>query len=236
MTETPRNPRRRALAQLLRGAATAALAAGITLTVAPAAQAATRSVSPGDEIDVKYGHSGSRCTLGYTFTDPASHTTYGITAGHCNDGHHSPVTDRTTGAAGRFLYSEGSPAQPLNADFGIIDFGANRAIRLMYRQPVGTIAAINPALPVCHDGIRTGIACGQYAGRLIAEQCLTTGMPASIPGDSGGPVWQPGRDGSATIVGIWLGQHIDKDGEFGRFTSLTDIVPTLSTQANTRIL
>lgn len=236
MTGTPRIRPRHTLAQFLSGAAAAAIAAGIALTGTPDAQAATHSVSPGDEIDVKYGHRGSRCTLGYTFTDPASHVTYGITAGHCNDGHHSPVIDRTTGAGGRFVYSEGSPAQPLNADFGIIDFGATRSVRLMYRQPVGDIAAINPSLPVCHDGIRTGIACGQYAGRLIAEQCLTSGMRDSIPGDSGGPVWQPGRDGSATIVGIWLGQHVDKDGSFGRFTSLTDVLPTLSAQAKARIL
>jgi streptogrisin B len=236
MTHSSRHRRLPTLARLLLGATTVTLAAGIALTGAPAAHAGTHSVSPGDEIDVKHGHSGSRCTLGYTFTDPTSRVTYGITAGHCNDGRHSPVVDRTTGAAGRFVYSEATPAEPLNADFGIINFGTNRAVRLMYRQPVGPIAAINPALPVCHDGIRTGIACGHYAGRLIAEQCLTSGMPDSIPGDSGGPVWQPGRDGSATIVGIWLGQHIDKDGSFGRFTSLTDILPTLSTQAKARIL
>ena len=72
-----------------------------------------------------------------------------------------------------------------------------------------------------------------YAGRLIANQCR---MPQSIPGDSGGPVWQPSRDGGATTVGIWLGQHVDQDGAFGRFASLTDVLPTISAQAKTRIL
>jgi hypothetical protein len=81
-----------------------------------------------------------------------------------------------------------------------------------------------------------GFACRQYVGPLIANQYLTSGMPQSIPGDSGGPVWQPSRDGSATTVGIWLGQHVDQDGAFGRLTSLTDVLPTISTQAKTRIL
>jgi streptogrisin B len=236
MTHPRHTMRRTALSRWLLCVAAAALAGGVALAAAPAAQARVHSVSPGDEIDVKHGRTGSRCTLGYTFTDPTSRITYGITAGHCNDGNHSPVIDRTTGATGRFVYSEATPSEPLYADFGLIDFGTSRSVRLMYHQPVGTIAAIDPTKPVCHDGIRTGIACGQYAGRLIADQYLTSGMPKSIPGDSGGPVWQPSRNGSATIVGIWLGQHVDQDGAFGRFTSLTDVLPTISAQAKTRVL
>lgn len=222
----------RALTRGMIGLAAAGLAAGVALAGAPVAGArAPHTVSPGDEIDVKYGHSGSRCTLGYTFTDPASHITYGITAGHCNDGSRSSVIDRTTGTAGRFTFSEGTTAAPLNTDFGLVDFGQSRAVKLMYGQPVDTITAIDPSKPVCHDGIRTGISCGHYAGCLSGDQHLTRGMPASIPGDSGGPVWQPTRDGHANIVGIWLGEHNDPDGSFGRFTSLKDVLPALSARA-----
>ena len=51
----------------------------------------------------------------------------------------------------------------------------------------------------------------------------TTGIPDSIPGDSGGPVWQVSASG-AVFVGIWLGEHIDSGGtHYGRFISLADI-------------
>lgn len=47
-------------------------------------------------------------------------------------------------------------------------------------------------------------------------------MPLSIPGDSGGPVWIPTADGSAEIVGIWLGEKTSVSQEHGRFASLAD--------------
>lgn len=232
-----RRPAGHTLTRMLTAAAATVAATTLLLAGAPTAEASSRGVAPGDEIDTHGGKHDSRCTLGYTFTDPISHITYGLTAGHCNEGPHSPVIDRTTGATGRFAYSESTPAEPLYADFGIIDFGTNRAVKWMYQhQPVGSIAAIDATKPVCHDGIKTGIACGRYAGGLIADQYLTTGMPRSIPGDSGGPVWQPGRDGSAAIIGIWLGQHDDQDGTYGRFTSITDVLLTLSGKAHAAIV
>lgn len=225
------------LTRMLTSTAATAAVTTLLLAGAPTAEASTRSVAPGDEIDTHGRQHESLCTLGYTFTDPSSHITYGLTAGHCNDGQHSPVIDRTTGASGRFAYSEATPAEPLYADFGIIDFGTNRAVKRMYQhQPVGSIAAIDSTKPVCHDGISTGVACGRYGGGLIADQYLTTGMPRSIPGDSGGPVWQPGQDGRAAIVGIWLGQHDDQDGTYGRFTSITDVLPALSAKTHAEIL
>ena len=47
-------------------------------------------------------------------------------------------------------------------------------------------------------------------------------MSASIPGDSGGPVWIQNAGGYAQIIGIWLGEKTTADGdEYGRFASLT---------------
>ena len=97
---------------------------------------------------------------------------------------------------------------PLDDDYGLIDFGTNTAVPTMYGMPVVGMARINERNAICHDGIRTGIACGQLGDRYIGPQYLTTGMPNSIPGDSGGPVWQISARG-AVVVGIWLGEHID---------------------------
>jgi len=122
-----------------------------------------------------------------------------------------------------FVLTAANPNDPLDDDYGLIDFGAHTATPTMYGMPVVGMASINTRNAICHDGIRTGIACGQLGDRLIGPQYLTTGMPDSIPGDSGGPVWQVSATG-AVIVGIWLGEHIDSGGtHYGRFISLADI-------------
>ena len=213
--------RTRARSAAAAGAALVA-AAGLVTASAPA-QATTATVSPGDEIRAVGAASVLRCTLGYTYTDPVTGTAYGVTAGHCNEGHSSYVEDRTTGAIGHFVLTAANPNDPLDDDYGLIDFGANTATPTMYGMPVVGMASINTRNAICHDGIRTGIACGQLGDRLIGPQYLTTGMPDSIPGDSGGPVWQVSATG-AVIVGIWLGEHIDSGGtHYGRFISLADI-------------
>ncbi|MUL48401.1 hypothetical protein FZI85_27815 [Mycobacterium sp. CBMA293] len=212
--------RRRAL-----GVGTLAIAAALTvLPSAPAAHAAATSVAPGDEVDAMQA-SGEfeRCTLGYTFTADDGNT-YGITAGHCNRTPSRYVRDRTTGAVGHFVLTVVDDDH-LADDYGVIAFGHNRSDPTMYGMPVTDVALPNPNTTICHDGIRTGIACGQYDGRLIDNQYCTTGMARSIPGDSGGPVWQPGPGAGATIVGIWLGEHNQADGQhFGRFMRLADIM------------
>jgi streptogrisin B len=209
-----------------RALAIATLAATAILG-APTAHAARATVSPGDEIRA-VGASVARCTLGYTYTDPATGTAYGITAGHCNQTHSSYVEDRTTGAIGHFVLTVSDPNDPLADDYGLIDFGANTAGKTMYGMPVIGMASITTRNAICHDGIRTGIACGQLGDRLIGPQYLTTGMAQSIPGDSGGPVWQISSTG-AVIVGIWLGEHIDVAGNhYGRFISLSDIADQIS--------
>jgi streptogrisin B len=199
------------------------LAAALSLAACPAAHARGGAVSPGDEIRAASATKVALCTLGYTFTEPATGIAYGITAGHCNESRSSYVEDHTSGAIGHFVLSTANPADPLEDDYGLIDFGANPAAPTMYGMPVTGTARINTRNAICHDGIRTGIACGQLADRLIGPQYLTTGMPQSIPGDSGGPVWQISATG-AVIVGIWLGEHVDAHGtHYGRFIDLADV-------------
>jgi streptogrisin B len=51
---------------------------------------------------------------------------------------------------------------------------------------------------------------------------MTVDMPASVPGDSGGPVWVNDDDGQAHIIGIWLGEKASADSgrRYGRFAGL----------------
>jgi streptogrisin B len=217
--------------------ASALLAVGALLCAgaAPAAAQGAATISPGDELVTAAADGGQMCTLGYTFTNPGTGTAYGITAGHCNGHRSSSVTDRTTGAVGHFVLTVGNPDEALDDDYGLIDFGASRSLPIMYGMPVSGISAPDPTRAVCHDGIKTGVACGAVHSRLFGTQFATSGMPQSIPGDSGGPVWQLGPDNSATVIGIWLGEHIEPNGpRYGRFTGLTDVLADI-TDYSTRV-
>jgi hypothetical protein len=208
---------------IAKSAAALTVAAALSLAASPAAHARGEAVSAGDEIRAVSATHVALCTLGYTFTEPTTGIAYGITAGHCNKDRSSYVEDRTSGAIGHFVLGAADPDDPLEDDYGLIDFGAATATPTMYGMPVIGMAGINTRNAICHDGIRTGIACGQLGDRLIGPQYLTTGMAPSIPGDSGGPVWQISATG-AVIVGIWLGEHIDDRGaHYGRFIDLADV-------------
>jgi streptogrisin B len=211
-----------------------ALLAAVLLGAGAAAAAAqnTATISPGDELVTTAADGAQMCTLGYTFTNRDTGTAYGITAGHCNGHRSSSVTDRTTGAVGHFVLSVGNADEALDDDYGLIDFGASRSLPIMYGMPVSGISAPTHSGPVCHDGIKTGVACGQLHNRLVGTQFTTSGMPQSIPGNSGGPVWQLGSDNSATVIGIWLGEHFEPSGSrYGRFTALTDVLADIGDYA-----
>jgi streptogrisin B len=191
----------------------AAAAAGAVMAVASSASAdaTTSTVSPGDELVHVAEDSPHRCTLGYTFTNFAGRT-FGITAGHCGAGGERYVLDRTTGTTGRFVVTVITDDEPFQ-DYALIDFGASRSVPIMKGMPVTGVTLPDNRNAICHTGIATGVACGQLADSMLANQYLTTGMARSIPGDSGGPVWQLNADAtSATVVGIWLGEHNNSQG------------------------
>jgi streptogrisin B len=163
-------------------------------------QATTSTVSPGDEIVHVAADGPHRCTLGYTFTN-AARRTYGITAGHCGAGTEPNVSDRTTGATGQFVLTVTPDDEPFQ-DYGLIDFGASRSIPIIKGMSVTGVALPDNRNAICHTGISTGVAFGQLADDMLINEYLATGMAPSIPGDSGGPVWQLNADAtSATVVG-----------------------------------
>jgi streptogrisin B len=215
------------------GAAPAALTAACT-AFAPAlntpAHAASEPamVAAGDAIATTDANGTIRCTLGYTFTAAAK--TYGLTAGHCSPPGPARVTDLVSGATGRFVYAAADHDNALSDDYGLIDFGATAApAGDIHATPIAGIAEPSHRAIICRNGIRTGTACGQFDGRLVGSQYSTLGMTDSLPGDSGGPVWQPNPDGTATVVGIWLGEHTTAAGRrSGRFSNLYDALDAVS--------
>ncbi len=215
------------------------LGAGIITTLlasaAPAApppsNAATITVSPGDQIDYVSPTANTQfCTIGYVYSAADLHT-YAVTAGHCRSTPSGYARDSRSGLTGNFVRTIVEPPPSGGADYGLIDFG----IRSLPSAFIGDTATTDDhpqphiGQSVCHTGISSGRHCGQIAASQGEDQYLTTGMPASISGDSGGPVWTRSANGYAQIIGIWLGEKTAAAGdEYGRFASLATGLRMLS--------
>ena len=208
--------------------AAAVIGAALTaaaLTTGPPAGAARISVSPGDRIT-----SPDVCTIAHTYTGRDGRA-YALTAGHCHTSGGHTVRDERTGATGTFVRTAVDPPGSGGADYGLIDFGVRTlALTFIGNQPIAPHdhPRPRPGQTVC----RTGVATGQHCGTVLAthgqDQYLTTGMPPSRGGDSGGPVWMLRSDGYAQVVGIWLGGRKNRSGDDnGRFASLAAGIDTL---------
>lgn len=216
--------------------AAALLAAGLSLlAAAPTAQATSlATISPGERIDYTADDgSGSFCTTGYVYTGTNDHA-YAITAGHCHTEDGGRVIAQISGARGHFVATVVAPARTGGPDYGLIDFGPRVASRTA-TDTVAFAATASPLTPnvgdtVCHLGVSSGTHCGAVAYTYGGDQFMTTGMPASVAGDSGGPVWITDDDGTAHIVGIWLGEKssADNNRRYGRFASLRAALNTLT--------
>lgn len=210
-----------------RFAAAAGVLTAATLALAgpPSAHAALAVVSPGEEVDYINPTGGNQfCTIGYVYTGHDLHT-YAVTAGHCRGKTAGYARATRTGLTGDFTRAIVEPPYQGGPDYGLIDFGI-RSLPLAY---IGDTPTTNrhpqpeKGQQVCRTGVSSGQHCGAITGYAGKNQYLTTGMPASIPGDSGGPVWLTTDTGSADIIGIWLGEKTTTNGqEHGRFASLAD--------------
>jgi len=206
---------------------TAAVAGMAALAMtAPAAHAAAPSISPGDRIEYMTDEgAASFCTVGYVYTGSNGHA-YAITAGHCQTDDPGHVLDGSATVTGRFVDSLVAPPRSGGPDYGLIDFGPAVTPRSVIGDDIAVAAAEPPAVElgqtVCRLGVSSGHHCGTVAYRYGDDQFMTTDMPASVPGDSGGPVWVTDDDGQAHILGIWLGEKTSADSSrrYGRFASL----------------
>lgn len=201
--------------------------AALALGGSPCSHASLTVVSPGEEVD--YINSSGRnqfCTIGYVYTGADMHT-YAITAGHCRaDPASGYARDKNNGLTGDFVRTVSAPPRSGGADYALIDFSSNSlasAFIVNHRMPFMD-GQPEPQIGenVCRMGVSSGQQCGQIAAGQGEDQYLTTGMPPSIPGDSGGPVWTPTAHGFPQIIGIWLGEKTTAAGqEYGRFASLS---------------
>lgn len=187
-------------------------------------------VSPGDEVDyINPSGRNQFCTIGYAYTGADMHT-YAITAGHCRtDPTAGHARDKHNGLTGHFRRTVFEPPRTGGGDYALIDFTDHSLASAFIEGTRGNRALFIDEHPqprigetVCRLGVSSGQHCGQIAAGHSQDQYLTIGMPPSIPGDSGGPVWTPTADGAARIIGIWLGEKIIATGQnYGRFAALS---------------
>jgi hypothetical protein len=215
------------------------LAAGIITAVVTtaalaepgASNAALTMISPGDQVDYVTANTNTQfCTIGYAYSGPDFHT-YAVTAGHCRNSDSGYARDTRTGLTGHFVRTVVEPPRSGGPDYGLIDFGRDSVPSVFMGDTPYTDEHPQPQVgqSVCHTGVTSGQHCGQIAAAQGADQYLTTGMPASLPGDSGGPVWTRTGHSFAQIIGIWLGQKTTAAGqEYGRFASLATGLQLLS--------
>lgn len=209
----------------------AGLAAPALAAPAPSNTALT-TISPGDQVDYVTPNANTKfCTIGYVYSGPDFHT-FAVTAGHCRNSASGYARDTRTGLTGDFVRSIVEPPRSGGADYGLIDFGRNSVPSVFMRDTPYTDDHPQPQVGqlVCHTGVTSGQHCGQITATQGQNQYLTTGMPASLPGDSGGPVWTRSAHGFVQIIGIWLGEKVTAAGqEYGRFASLATGLQLLGT-------
>ena len=208
------------------GIISAILLTAAVLAKPPAAQARVFTIKPGERIDYINSTGDNKfCTIGHVYTGSDLHV-YAVTAGHCRNSTSGYVRSQASGQTGTFLRTIVDPPSGGGADYGLIDFGTDPQagafigdIATGYRHPEPELGQT-----VCRTGVSSGQHCGTIVARHGRDQYLTTGMPSSIPGDSGGPVWTRNGNGTAQILGIWLGEKISAATgiEYGRFASLTE--------------
>ena len=215
------------------------LLAAAALTAPPTSNAALTLVSPGEEVDyIDPGAANQFCTIGYVYSGKDLHT-YAVTAGHCRASRTSGYArDKRSGITGNFVRSVVEPPRSGGADYTLIDFGMN-SVPSVFMADNHTPTTDDHPQPqigqsVCRMGVSSGQHCGQIAAAQGEDQYLTTGMPVSIPGDSGGPVWTSTPHGYAEIIGIWLGEKATAAREeYGRFASLGNGLRILEAQSLT---
>lgn len=190
------------------------LAMGIVVTllavvavVAPQAAAALR-VSQGSVIVTD----GGMCTVG--FSDPARQRS--LVAAHCGrEGGRVAVLDPATGAVSRpvgTFYRSKAYDQRLGNDWAAIQWDRGVAVGGNPHSGNRWVHPNNIALgeTVCYHGNAShggrGSTCGKFAGSV--GNTFFVDAPLTRPGDSGGPVWVPGRGFVGVISSQWAARQL----------------------------
>lgn len=187
----------RSMRSLLTLLATLLVATGLTV---PAANAAP-IVTQGDRIFINMIGSRAGCTL--------AHIDHGkrqaLTSSHCVTVPGMTVTDAHGTPIGRVLTPTMSPI------FGQNDYARialNPGVRGHNRFSGDAIihpAHVRPGERVCHYGATTRTERCGWVHAVRGGAIIFKGVHGTVFGDSGGPVWIPGRG----LVGVYVGYRSD---------------------------
>ena len=185
-----------------------ALVAGVgVLPVEASAQ--TRTVTQGGSVVV---HGTGVCTVGYN--DPARHRSF--VAAHCGrNGARveivDPATNARSGAVGT-LYRSRAYDGHLGNDWAAIQW--DPGVRVDGNRITGD-AWVHPndirmGETVCYFGRTShaggGRTCGSFGGS--ADNTFLLNAPLTRPGDSGGPMWVPGRGFVGVVSSMWTSRQL----------------------------
>lgn len=208
-------PRRGAFAQvshrtlLVAVVAATWMASAVAGLVAPHAFAAP-AVSQGTVVAVE---GGGMCTVG--FSDPARHRS--LVAAHCGrEGGRvaviNPVTGVSSGPVGTFYRSKRYDRK-LGNDWAAIQWDPGVGVGGNQYSGNGWVHPNNIALgeTVCYHGNTShgagrGRTCGKFAGSV--GNTFFVDAPLTRRGDSGGPLWVPGRGFVGVISSQWAARQL----------------------------
>lgn len=164
------------------------------LILTPTAAASDVQVEQGSKVH--FAGSGS-CTIG--FNDPAQAISY--TAGHCgDDGSRATVTVGGVEVSGAFYPSSAFGASTTGNDWGAIrwDDDVQLGPNAVTGDAVADLASLTPGDELCL--LSAGVTrCSEFVGRL--NNNVYWDEPIGTRGDSGGPVWSPGKGFVAVYSG-----------------------------------
>lgn len=188
----------------------AAVSAALTITLgtvgAPSANA--QNLNRIDQGGAVYVEGTGYCTVGYN--DPAKRRSF--IAAHCgHEGVRVRIVDRATdtgsGLVGTFYRSKAYDNR-LGNDWAAIqwDSGVTIGPNSITGDPWVRPQQVSPGEQVCYFGqttnrTRANVTCGTYGGNV--GNTFFVDAPLTRPGDSGGPMWVPGRGFIGVISSMW---------------------------------
>lgn len=188
----------------------AACAAALTLLtgVVGVSPASAQDLSRIDQGGAVYVEGSGYCTVGYN--DPANRRSF--VAAHCGEeGARVRIVDHDTrtgsGHVGTFYRSKAFDNR-LGNDWAAIqwDGGVNIGPNGFSGDPWVRPNEVSPGEQVCYFGQtsnqpRGDVTCGTYSGHV--GNTYFVDAPLTRPGDSGGPMWVPGRGFIGVVSSMW---------------------------------
>lgn len=170
------------------------------------------AVGPGVGLAIEFadGSGGDSCTAGFLVRTSTGQPGL-LTAGHCNPQggpskvaiHYAPTNNYQT--VGTFTETANPEREGEPADIGLVTLDNLGNIPLLSEVGGHSLVGVTtyPTSDLCHLGFVTN---REQCGPVIVTNGNRIGFAASSQcGDSGGPVFADGGNGTATAVGILIG-------------------------------